>query len=107
MGNLGELEQIVLMAVLRLGADAYGVPVHADIERRTGRELSIAAIYKTLERLREKGFLTARVGDPTPVRGGRAKRQYTITSTGRQALKASIRTIRRMAHGLDVGLEPS
>jgi DNA-binding PadR family transcriptional regulator len=104
---LGEFEQLVLMAVMRVGDDAYGVPVHAELKRRTGRNPSVAGVYKAMERLTEKGFLSVRVGPPTAERGGRRKQLYTVTGAGRKELRASLGDIRRMAHGLDVGLEPS
>lgn len=104
---LGELEQTVILAVLHVGADAYGVPVHDEIHRRTGRDVTIGTIYKTLTRLEEKGLVASHIGDPTPERGGRRTRCYAVTPAGRRALQASIKTLRRMAAGLDVGLEPS
>ena len=104
---LGEFEQLVLLAVMRSGDDAYGIPVHAEIRRRTGRDPSVAAVYKTMERLAAKGFLSVRTGPPTPERGGRRKQLYAVTGAGRRELRATLGDIRRMAHGLDVGLEPS
>jgi PadR family transcriptional regulator PadR len=104
---LGELEQIVLLAVLQVGDDAYGVPVHDELRRRTGRDITLGTIYKTLSRLEEKGFVASRVGAPTAARGGRRTRCYAVTSAGRRELRTSLRALRRMAAGLDVGLEPS
>jgi len=98
---LGEFEQIVLLALLRLGEDAYGVAVSREIKRRTGREVSVAAVYKTLMRLEEKGLVTSRVGDPTPQRGGRRKKYYEIEPDGRRALRVALHAIRRMTGGLD------
>lgn len=103
---LGDLEQLVLLAVLRVGADAYGVPVHDEILRRANRDLTLGTIYKTLERLQQKGLVSSQMGDPTPQRGGRRTRCYQVTRAGRQELQASLRSIRRMLAGLDVGLEP-
>jgi DNA-binding PadR family transcriptional regulator len=103
----GELEQVVIMAVMHAGDDAYGIPIHAEIRRRTGRDLSLAAVYKTLERLEKKGFLTMRVGEPTPERGGRRKQYYAVTSAGRREVRRDLAALRRMARGLDVGMEPS
>ena len=71
---LGELEQVVLLAVLRVGKNAYGVPVHDEIQTRAGRDLTLGTIYKTLSRLEEKGLVASHVGDPTPERGGRRTR---------------------------------
>ena len=100
---LGELEQVVLLSVLRVGDGAYGVPILAEIERQTGRELTLATVYKTLSRLEEKGLVVSRMGDPTPLRGGRRKRYYAPTVTGQRALRESIAALRRMARGLQVG----
>ena len=104
---LGELEQVVLLGVLRVGKDAYGVPVHDEIQRRAGRDLTLGTIYKTLTRLEEKGLVVSRIGEPTPERGGRRTRCYAVTPAGKRALAASLRALRRMTAGLDIGLEPS
>jgi DNA-binding PadR family transcriptional regulator len=104
---LGELEQLVILGVLHAGVEAYGVPVHDEIQRRTARDLTLGTIYKTLTRLEEKGLVASRVGKPTPERGGRRTRCYSVTPAGRRQLQASIRTLQRMAAGLDVGLEPT
>jgi PadR family transcriptional regulator PadR len=104
---LGDLEQLVLLAVLRVGADAYGVPVHDEIQRLTGRDLTLGTIYKTLSRLETKGLVMSRVGEPTRARGGRRTRCYDVTAVGRRSLHATLASLRRMAAGLDVGLEPT
>ena len=104
---LGELEQVVLLGVIRVGKDAYGVPVHDEIQRRAGRDLTLGTIYKTLTRLEEKGLVVSRIGAPTAERGGRRTRCYAVTPAGKRALEASLRALRRMSAGLDVGLEPS
>jgi PadR family transcriptional regulator PadR len=104
---LGELEQLVILGVLHAGREAYGVPVHDEINRRVGRELTLGTIYKTLSRLEEKGLVTSRIGAPTPERGGRRTRCYAVTPAGRRELHASVKALRRMASGLDVGLEPT
>jgi PadR family transcriptional regulator PadR len=83
---LGEFEEIVLLAILRLGANAYGVPIRQTVEEATKRSISIGAIYTTLERLEHKGFVSSRQGEPTPERGGRAKRYFKIEGAGAQAL---------------------
>jgi PadR family transcriptional regulator PadR len=98
--NLGSLEQIVLLAVMRLGDDAYGVKVRQEIEKRTGRSVSIGAIYATLERLHEKGFVSAYTGEPTAERGGRAKRYFRIEADGRRALQRTQESVRKMSAGL-------
>src|SRR3989337_2513358 len=95
-GYLGEFEQRVLLALIRLRDNAYGVTIRREIERRTGRNVSIGAIYTTLDRLEEKGYVTSHMGDPTPERGGRAKRFVTITAAGANALQESPRVIAKM-----------
>lgn len=100
-GSLGEFEQLVLLGVLHAGEDAYGVPVWRAIETRGGRAASLAAVYKTLDRLEAKGLVRSRVGESTAERGGRAKRLYVVTTPGVRALKASLGVVRRMAAGLD------
>ena len=97
---LGSLEHIVLLAVARLGSNAYGVTVRKEIEKRTGRNISIGAIYSTLERLQSKGYVSSFTGEPTAARGGRAKRHFTIEAAGEQALATSYDAIRKMAVGL-------
>ena len=104
---LGELEQIVLLAVLRVGEGAYGVPVHDEIVRLARRDLTLGTVYKTLSRLEEKGFVRSYDGEPTPQRGGRRTRCFTVTNAGRKSLESTFATLRRMAVGLDVGLEPT
>lgn len=99
--NLGELEQLVLLALIRLGDDAYGVTVHQEIQQRTGRDMSFATIYTTLGRLETKGLADSFVGEPTPERGGRAKKHFSVTPAGKQALQHSLRALRTMARGLD------
>ena len=104
---LGELEQLVLLAVLRVGDGAYGVPVHHEIHRRSGRDLTLGTIYKTLSRMEAKGLVRSQLGQPTPERGGKATRCYSVTAEGKRELQATFRILRRMATGLDVGLEPT
>ena len=104
---LGELEQIVLLAVLRVGGEAYGVAIAREIERQTRRELTLATVYKTLSRLEEKGLVASTLGEATPERGGRRKRYYAVTSVGRRSLRAALTTLGRLATGLDLGWEAS
>jgi len=80
--TLGEFEQIVLLAILRLGEKAYGVTIREEIMARTGREPSPGALYVTLDRLEEKGLVRSQFGDPTPQRGGRAKRFFSVSAKG-------------------------
>jgi DNA-binding PadR family transcriptional regulator len=98
---LGSLEHIVLLAVARLGSDAYGMTVRREIEKRTGRDMSIGAIYATLERLEAKGYVRSFTGEPTAERGGRAKRLFQIEAEGERALSTSQKAIRRMTVGLN------
>ena len=79
---LTDLELMVLLAVMRLGEDAYGVTITPEIERTTSRNIAVAAVYSTLDRLEDRALVTSLVGDPTPERGGRAKRFFRVTSRG-------------------------
>lgn len=97
---LGSLEYIVLLALVRLGPDAYGMTVRREIENRAGRNLSIGAIYATLDRLEAKGFVSSSLGEPTAARGGRAKRHFRIEAGGERALQTSEDAIRSMSAGL-------
>jgi DNA-binding PadR family transcriptional regulator len=84
---LGEMELMVLLAVVRLGDDAYGVPVSKELLNIAGREVALGSIYAALDRIERKGFVTSSVGDPAPERGGRAKRYFRITPAGVRALR--------------------
>ena len=97
---LGSLEHIVLLALVRLGSNAYGMTVRREIEERTGRNISIGAVYTTLERLEAKGYVRSAVGEPTAERGGRAKRLFQIEADGQSALRTSQDAIRKMTRGL-------
>jgi DNA-binding PadR family transcriptional regulator len=99
--HLGEFEQIVLLAVLRLGEDAYGVPIRSEIERRTGRSLTVGALYSTLDRLEHKGLVSSRFSDPTPERGGRSKRYFSVRPLGLRTLRASRDALAAMWEGLE------
>ncbi len=98
--SLGEFEQVALLALIRLRADAYGARIRREIAERTGRDVSLGAIYTTLERLERKGFVSSARGAPTPERGGRAKRFYKIEAPGERALQRSRETMDRMWEGL-------
>ena len=97
---LGSLEYIILLALLRLDGRAHGMMVRREIEERTGRNVSIGAVYATLERLETKGYVSSSIGEPTPERGGRAKRLFRLQAAGRLALQVSEQTIRSMTAGL-------
>jgi len=103
--TLGEFEQVVLLALVRLRENAYGATIHREIEKRTGRELSISAVYTTLDRLEHKGLVRSFVGEPTPERGGRRKRYFALRPAGEVALAASYRSYRGMVAGLERLLE--
>ncbi|MEM7356374.1 MAG: helix-turn-helix transcriptional regulator [Acidobacteriota bacterium] len=104
-GRLRDLEYTLLLALLRLGDEAYGVPIRDEIASRTGRELSLGALYTTLERLEGKGYIESRMGAPTAVRGGRRKKMCRLTSAGKQALSQTWDFQRRMTEGLEPRLE--
>ena len=103
--SLGELERLVLLAVVRLGDDAYAVGVRDEIARRAGRSITRGAIYTTLDRLQRKGFLSSRMSEPRPERGGKARRLFRMEPAGRDALKASLDEIASMARMLDDSAE--
>ena len=96
----GEFEQLVLLAVHRLGDDAYAVPVRREIEKRAGRTPARGAVYVTLERLEEKGYLESWLGEPAAERGGRPRRYYRVRPAGVRALEESWTSLRRMWRGL-------
>jgi PadR family transcriptional regulator PadR len=98
---LGEFEHLIVLAVLRLAHQAYGVTVRQEIENRTRREVSIGAVYATLDRLEAKGYVKSHLGDPTPERGGRSKRFFEITAKGLTAVNRTHRALESMIQGLD------
>ena len=102
---LREFELVVLLAVLNLADDAYPLSIRDAIEARTGRTVSRAAVFITLERLERNGFVVSRYGDPTPVRGGRAKRFFRATRSGITAAKTAIHVVHAMTAGLEGVLE--
>ena len=97
--SLGEFEQIVMLAILRLPDNAYGVTIAAEIAECTGRAASPGALYTTLDRLEDKGLVISRLGDPTPQRGGRAKRFFKLSPKGIAALASAQRAYRRLLEG--------
>jgi PadR family transcriptional regulator, regulatory protein PadR len=99
--GLGEFEQMVLLAIVHLRGDAYGIPIVDEIERRTGRGVSRAAVYVTLRRLEEKGYVSSWIGAPTAERGGKARRHVKIESEGLRALREARQRAERMWRGLD------
>ena len=99
---MGEFEQLVLLAILRLGDNAYGVSIRAEITACTSREVAPGALYTTLDRLEEKGMVHSRFGDATPQRGGRARRYFLLTKKGHAALVDAQKAYQRMMDGLDL-----
>jgi PadR family transcriptional regulator, regulatory protein PadR len=97
---LGEFELLIMLTIIRLGEDAYGVPISREIEQQTGRSVAFGTVYATLERLQRKGFVSSNLGDATPERGGRAKRYFRATSTGLRTVRETKRSLIRLWHGL-------
>ena len=102
---LGEFELLVLLAIVRLDDEAYGVTVRDALEAETSREVALGAIYKTLGRLEDKGFVASRLGEPTAERGGRRKKYYRLEALGSRALKQCLADLRRLTRGLGQELE--
>ena len=105
--TLGEFEQSIMLAVVHLGDDAYGVTIQKEVEARTGRDVVLGALYTTLTRLEDKGFVRSYMSDPTPVRGGRSKRFFSLTREGATALKECRGRLERMWEGLTSDLRRS
>jgi DNA-binding PadR family transcriptional regulator len=99
--TLGEFEQLILLALFRLGPDAYGATVRREIEERAGREVSISAVYTTLERLERKGLVRSRIGAPTPERGGRRRRHFELLPLGARSLRDAYRALTGMTAGIE------
>lgn len=100
-GTLGEFETLVLLAILRLRDEAYGMRIHLEIEDRADRQCSLGALYTTLDRLEQKGYVSSSLGEATRERGGRAKKYFQIKAAGQRALKNSYAATRKMAEGLE------
>jgi DNA-binding PadR family transcriptional regulator len=101
------LETAVLLAVSRLGEEAYGAAVRRDVSERRGREYAVGAIHTALQRLEDKGLLVSWTGDPLPVRGGRSRRYFRLTGAGADALDRARTAAQRLWRTPDLGLEPS
>ena len=95
-GYLGELELMLLLAVIHLDKEAYGVPIARELEQHRGRIVSAGSVYAALDRLETKGFITSSLGDPTPERGGKAKRYFRITKEGLRHLHETHRVLTRL-----------
>jgi PadR family transcriptional regulator PadR len=102
--TIGDFEQLILFALVRLGADAYGVTIRREIEMRTNRAISPGALYTALDRLEKRGLVTSRLGDSTPERGGKRKRLYTLQPAGERALARVYESLRQMASGVSARL---
>ena len=98
--TVGDFEQLILMALIRLGSDAYGVSIRSEIEARTARTISPGALYTALDRLETRGLVASRLGDPTPERGGKRKRLYTVQPAGERELARVYESLRLMASGM-------
>ena len=103
---LGDLEQVVMLATLRLDGLGYGVTIQTAIRSIAERDLTLGTIHKTLTRLEVKELVASRMGAASPHRGGRAKRHYAVTALGVRELKATLRSIQRLAAGLRLGFDP-
>lgn len=97
---LGEFELMILLAVIHLGEQAYGVPISREIERHRGKEVSVGSVYAALERLEAKGLISSNMGDPTPERGGKAKRFFRITKAGLSQIHETRRILSKLWHDL-------
>jgi DNA-binding PadR family transcriptional regulator len=105
--SISDLEVLALAALLRLGEDAYGIAIKEDIAARTGRDVSIGSLYKALQRLEDRGLVDAWIGEPTSVRGGRAKKHFRVLPAGKEALEASLRSLQNMVDGLGLDWKAS
>jgi len=99
--SLGSFEQLVLLAILRAGKDAYGVAVQEEIERATGRSVTAGALYRALDRLEARGLVASGTGEPTGDRGGRRRRTLEVTRAGARELSETLNGVSEMAKGLD------
>ena len=104
--SLGALELTVLLAVARLGDQAYGLAIRRDVKARAGRDYSVGAIYTTLQRLEAKGFVTSRVREPLAVRGGRSRREFKVTAAGHRAIRRAERLVKSVWAGVGSSLNP-
>ncbi len=97
---LGNFELMALLAILRVGEDAYGVPIARELEESSGKDVLLGSVYAALDRLEGKGLVSSRVGDPTPERGGRAKKYVKVTAKGVREIRDTQRTLVRLWRGL-------
>ena len=104
---LGEFEQLVLLALIRLGDEAYGLAVRRELGARAARDVSIGAVYATLDRLESKGLVRSKIGEASEERGGRARKCFTITAAGARSLERSQQALRQMLEGLPPRWNPA
>ena len=97
---LGQLELMVLLAVMRSGHNAYGVAISLEIEDKSGREVALGSVYAALERLENKGFVISRLGEPTAERGGKARSYFKLTSAGLKQVREAHSTLTKLCEGL-------
>src|ERR1700719_1444477 len=97
---LGSFELMVMLALIRLGETAYGVPISREVEERSGREVALGSVYATLERLEEKGLVSSELGEPTAERGGRAKRYFRVTAKGLREVRETQAALKKLWRAL-------
>ena len=97
---LGNFELMIMLALIRLGEDAYGVPISKTLQESMGREVPLGSVYAALERLEEKGLVSSRIGEPTPERGGRAKRYFRVTAKGLREVRTARGTLIKLWQGI-------
>jgi PadR family transcriptional regulator, regulatory protein PadR len=98
--TLGSFEFMVMLTLIRLGENAYGVPISETIEQQTGRDISLGSVYATLDRLERKGLVSSTMGEPTQERGGRAKKYFRVTAKGLRSVRETRRVLNKLWHGL-------
>ena len=104
MGHAGEFEILLMLAVMRLDDDAYGVTIREELENETSRALTLGTVYKTLGRLEDKGYLQSRTSAPVAERGGRRKKLYELSASGLEAVRRSLADLKSLTRGLDLEL---
>ncbi len=104
--TLGPLELTVLLAVARIGDGAHGLAIRRDVSSRTKHDYSVGAVYTTLQRLETKGFVSSRTTDPLPVRGGRSRREFKLTASGRRAMRQAERVAASVWAGIGARMSP-
>jgi PadR family transcriptional regulator, regulatory protein PadR len=98
--QLGNFELMVILVLIRLGDNAYGVPISEELEKCTGRDVAIGSVYAALERLEDKSFVSSELGEATPERDGRAKRYFHVTARGLKEVRETQRALVKLWHGL-------